>query len=931
MLKSANLAIEELEGESGVKRSSIPPRCDKGSQDVQVKRRGTFKPRLSLLAPPIIVEPVSDWEEKGEERGGGTTPSTTETSGPPPASGAMVGSELGVEMISDAESTHNDLCPPQDKEKQDVHHVVNPECPPAGLRGRMEPAVSNGRVSESLLNLLTLSLNFETLRNVGIPSPVVQATCAALEGGTTAESAMSPSQSEESPLPRPSQSEELRSSQSEELRPSQSEEPLPSQSEASPLPRPSQSEEQFEFSSDCEASEEYESEEEGGKSVYIDADSLFCPVSNSLFTSDLPPELILPRLACAGDFPLEVDSSAISSMALDIVRQGIIHAPPRNDLSSEFVESDLTASEQSDNTIISSGAASGTLSAYPSAARGTPFNLSNDPSSIVQGQSSVPPPDTAVAVKASPKPRNYATKKSRARRSSKSGSTKSPRPGSKSTEETPLPRDEQKEGSKEVGVIGGGATVKRVKGVAQRKLAKVTKVKGTMKTAEVPKVKKGGVAKERTHGKKEKGNAKLHLQLVEHMARLEELKGHLASKSTQQVSTSGVVCTQTATSMDSENDPSCTCARTSGYVYVRKSSRDPQPTATQAKEDNKQPADSASTQPTGSAKKRGKWSLESILKEIADVIEGGKRSSEVGPRSSVDNQAMSDKLSRLWLSSQQSLLDTVPHPLPVMTDCNLSTIPEYRLTQSLTRMKVKEKVIDGVDKLSNSPTTQHSSVALRHTTFRPYSSPLLMFQSYRLNPLYRTNERLTLQSLSHSNRIDPNKIMCRFELGGICNNASCGGQHLKDIGLNKEGLIEDLVCYAPQLAGCEGNSPLLEREKIASYASQMVERYSNKVSDEDLFKLTVHNVNKERAKTIADQKGKSNYVSFEERVELSGGDSGLVTVHHPISLLAVERSSDQTRQRGEVDSEAKRGMEWQSITKELAPFWRYQQKERCVV
>ena len=929
MLKSANLAIEELEGGSGVKRSSIPPRCDEGSQDVQVKRRGTFKPRLSLLAPPIIVEPVLDWEEKAEERGRGTTPSTMEASGPPPASGAMVGSELGVEMISDAESTHNDLCPPQEKEKQDV---VNPECSPTGLRGRMEPAVSNGRVSESLLNLLTLSLNFETLRNVGIPppvvqspmvqSPMVQATCAALEGGTTAESAMPPSQSEESPLPRPSQSEKPRSSQSEE--------PHPSRSEASPLPCPSQSEE---FSSDCEASEEYESEEEGGKSVYIDADSLFCPVSNSLFTSDLPPELILPRLACAGDFPLEVDSSAISSIALDIVRQGIIHAPPRNDLSSEFVESDLTASEQSDNTIISSGAASGTLNACPSAARGTPFNLSNDPSSIVQGQSSVPPPDTSVAVKASPKPRNYATKKSRARRSSKSDSTKSPRsqPGSKSTKETPLPRDEQIEGSKEVGVVGGGATVKRVKGVAQRKLAKVTKVKGAMKTAEVPKVKKGGVAKERAHGKKEKGNTKLHLQLVEHMARLEELKGHLASKSTQQVSTSGVVCTQTATSMDSENDPSCTCARTSGYVYVRKSSRDPQPTATLAKDDKKQPADSASTQPTGSAKKRGKWSLESILKEIADVIEGGKRTSEVGPRSSVDNQAMSDKLSRLWQSSQQSLLDMVPHPLHVMTDCNLSTIPEYRLTQSLTQMKVKEKVIDGVDKLSKSPTTQHSSVALKHTTFRPYSSPLLMFQSYRLNPLYRTNERLTLQSLSHSNRIDPNKIMCRFELGGICNNASCGGQHLKDIGLNKEGLIEDLVCYAPQLAGCEGNGPLLEREKIASYASQMVERYSNKVSDEDLFKLTVHNVNKERAKTIADQKGKSNYVSFEERVELSGGDSGLVTVHHPISLLTVEGSSDQTRPRGEVDSEAKRGMEWQSITKELAPFWRYQQKERCVV
>lgn len=43
----------------------------------------------------------------------------------------------------------------------------------------------------------------------------------------------------------------------------------------------------------------------------------------------------------------------------------------------------------------------------------------------------------------------------------------------------------------------------------------------------------------------------------------------------------------------------------------------------------------------------------------------------------------------------------------------------------------------------------------------------------RFSPYYRTKEKLSLCSVTHSNIIDPMKCFCRFDLTGTCNDDDC--------------------------------------------------------------------------------------------------------------------------------------------------------------
>lgn len=43
----------------------------------------------------------------------------------------------------------------------------------------------------------------------------------------------------------------------------------------------------------------------------------------------------------------------------------------------------------------------------------------------------------------------------------------------------------------------------------------------------------------------------------------------------------------------------------------------------------------------------------------------------------------------------------------------------------------------------------------------------------RFSPYYRTKEKLSLRSVTHSNTVDPMKCFCRFDLTGTCNDDDC--------------------------------------------------------------------------------------------------------------------------------------------------------------
>lgn len=66
--------------------------------------------------------------------------------------------------------------------------------------------------------------------------------------------------------------------------------------------------------------------------------------------------------------------------------------------------------------------------------------------------------------------------------------------------------------------------------------------------------------------------------------------------------------------------------------------------------------------------------------------------------------------------------------------------------------------------------------------FKPYKSPLDSVRSYRNKLPFLETHLDKLKSLTYTPRLDPYRPLCRFEtLGGICNDSSCGDQHIRDL------------------------------------------------------------------------------------------------------------------------------------------------------
>ncbi|KAH9512248.1 hypothetical protein Btru_041268 [Bulinus truncatus] len=115
-----------------------------------------------------------------------------------------------------------------------------------------------------------------------------------------------------------------------------------------------------------------------------------------------------------------------------------------------------------------------------------------------------------------------------------------------------------------------------------------------------------------------------------------------------------------------------------------------------------------------------------------------------------------------------------------------------------------------------------------------YTSPLLMFKSYRLSPYFRTKENLGFQSATYSHKINPHCIFCPYELQGRCNDDSCQQQHPKDYRLSERELLEDIVAYCPSLAGAKiGASPEEIKKCIGSYVETFLSKKKGKMSTDE--------------------------------------------------------------------------------------------------
>ncbi|KAJ3168586.1 Zinc finger C3H1 domain-containing protein [Geranomyces variabilis] len=87
----------------------------------------------------------------------------------------------------------------------------------------------------------------------------------------------------------------------------------------------------------------------------------------------------------------------------------------------------------------------------------------------------------------------------------------------------------------------------------------------------------------------------------------------------------------------------------------------------------------------------------------------------------------------------------------------------------------------------------------------PYSSHLSRFRSFRFSKNYDKD----IKSLTWSNKIDPFVNLCRFETeGGVCHDASCKGQHFRDISMSEKELAVDLISYTATEAATGVNANL---------------------------------------------------------------------------------------------------------------------------
>ncbi|KAG0021239.1 Zinc finger C3H1 domain-containing protein [Entomortierella chlamydospora] len=181
----------------------------------------------------------------------------------------------------------------------------------------------------------------------------------------------------------------------------------------------------------------------------------------------------------------------------------------------------------------------------------------------------------------------------------------------------------------------------------------------------------------------------------------------------------------------------------------------------------------------------------------------------------------SKTLSRLdeFLAQDKSLPIT-----PVADNDNQSPSPSGRPTAGIKKLYLAESCLFELDQLCMPselikyviPDRQNGSqVDSSAVLYKPsasdsksskdaldYVSPLSMFRSFRFSPRFRDAVRDGYKSLTYSNKIDPMKPMCLYELsGGSCNDDSCKSQHARDYELTDEELVIDMARYA------EGNTP----------------------------------------------------------------------------------------------------------------------------
>lgn len=137
------------------------------------------------------------------------------------------------------------------------------------------------------------------------------------------------------------------------------------------------------------------------------------------------------------------------------------------------------------------------------------------------------------------------------------------------------------------------------------------------------------------------------------------------------------------------------------------------------------------------------------------------------------------------------------------------------------------------------PTPEVHSIDLRS-----YTSPLLHFRGYRLNPNFLRLHDQSLDSQTYSHKVQCRTRLCRYELHGKCNDDRCPWQHQKYYSCTEDEILMDLAAYSPEMLGIHpGDQPQQCRAKAERYVVDLRKKHKG-IGIESLCRLVVAEVNR---------------------------------------------------------------------------------------
>ncbi|KAF9113241.1 Zinc finger C3H1 domain-containing protein [Mortierella sp. AM989] len=248
----------------------------------------------------------------------------------------------------------------------------------------------------------------------------------------------------------------------------------------------------------------------------------------------------------------------------------------------------------------------------------------------------------------------------------------------------------------------------------------------------------------------------------------------------------------------------------------------------------------------------------------------------------ITSTAVSKSLSRLdeFLAQDKSL------PVIVTTDSDTQTPAlSWRPISGIKKLYLAESCLFELDQLcvpteliryvvpdrQSEPQTDFPAAQHKLDVTNPdlskdlidYVSPLPMFRSFRFSPRFRDAVRDGYKSLTYSNKIDPMKPMCLYELsGGSCNDDSCKSQHARDYELTDEELVIDMARYA------EGNTVESRRVFAEMQSAKLAHLRAAGIHNADLL---VDSIVKNHREFVQDT---SRTVKFGERIVTDSEPAG---------------------------------------------------------